>query len=167
MQNVEISFLGQKRNATRLVETRRLPQHFGARAGSRKKPIEVAGYFWFLPAPQRFGTIKLQTSPVSPALRFSLLPQHTPPHCNPNNNLIRRSHPQASSSIFFPPIPAVGRISTQAHTRSAHRIEGARSRADFSFLFISQLDFCTHSQNGPRHWYRSGNDLQLCRHLPR
>lgn len=37
-----------------------LPQHSVARAGKEKKPIEVAGYFGFLPAPQHSELLSCQ-----------------------------------------------------------------------------------------------------------
>lgn len=72
--SVEI-FFQARRSVARLVETLRLPQHFGARAGNEKKPVEVAGYFWSVPAPQHAELDKLQASPALPAPRFSLFPQ--------------------------------------------------------------------------------------------
>lgn len=64
--SVEI-FFQARRSVARLVETLRLPQHFGARAGNEKKPVEVAGYFWSVPAPQHAELDKLQASPTLPA----------------------------------------------------------------------------------------------------
>ena len=148
--SVEI-FFQARRSVARLVETLRLPQHFGARAGNEKKPVEVAGYFWSVPAPQHAELDKLQASPTLPAPRFSLFPQtKTPP--TTTRKIISRRREFEASSISISSQQLNSQIQPSLTTRSAHRKKVLGSSDDtFSSVFFSfPFRFHTHPRWPPR-----------------
>lgn len=101
------------------------PSILAARAGNEKKPVEVAGYFWFLSRPRSAWNIKLPASPASPPPLIFPLSFPPTPHLTPLSNLQKKLFSRASSFPRF--LPAVGPRLQLRTSRIRPPQQGARS----------------------------------------